>query len=492
MTDDHAYQALSAYDSSLIRTPGFDRIAEEGMRFDQAFVTNSICAPSRAVLLTGKHSHLNGVYQNGIEFDGSQPTFPKMLQEAGYQTALVGKWHLATYPTGFDYWEILPDQGDYYQPDFIQQNGDTIRRQGYVSDVITDRAMQWIEESRDKSKPFFLMYNHKAPHREWWPAQRHLEDFKDASIAEPASLFDDYSGRGKAAAEAEMRIHEHMALSSDNKIDPAIIEKHGYDEFMNWYIPVYKRQYDRMTEEEKANWETVYGPIKEEFDEMHPRGDSLTRWKYQRYMQDYLACVKAVDENITRFLNFLDEHGLAENTLLIYTSDQGFYLGEHGWFDKRFMYEESFRTPLIIRWPGHIDAGTVNTDLVQNLDFAPTILKAAGVEVPQDMQGMPLQPVFIGENNEWRDAVYYHYYEYPGIHAVKRHYGVRTSRYKLIHFYHDVDEWEMYDLQKDPNEMKSVYNEPAYSEVQELLVKRLAELREQYQVPEDTRGMNNN
>lgn len=480
MSDDHAYQAISCYGSELIETPGIDRLASEGMRFDRAFVTNSICAPSRAVILTGKHSHQNGVIQNGIPFDGSQQTYPKLLQQAGYQTALVGKWHLATDPTGFDYWEIVPDQGNYYHPEFRLPSGDTIIREGYATDVITDLAINWLEEGREEGKPFMLMYQHKAPHREWWPAQRHLHAFKDEPLPEPETLLDDYSGRGTAAREAEMRLLEHMALTSDNKIRPEIVLKHGYHEFMPWNIPVFKRQYNRMTDEEKANWEEVYGPINEEFHANPRHGNELVKWKYQRYMQDYLACVKAIDENMVRFLDYLDESGLAENTIVVYTSDQGFYLGEHGWFDKRFMYEESFRTPLVIRWPGQIEPGSVNSDLVQNLDFAPTFLEASGVKIPDDMQGMSLLPLFDDENNNWRSALYYHYYEYPGIHGVKRHYGIRTDRYKLIHFYYDIDEWELYDLEKDPDELQNLYGKPRYEGIVKVLKSELAVLRDQY------------
>lgn len=479
MTDDHAYQAISAYGSELIETPNIDKLADQGIRFDQAHVTNSICSPSRAVILTGKFSHLNGVKDNIDIFDSTQVTYPKLLQQNGYETAVYGKWHLKSEPTGFDYWKVLPDQGDYYNPDFRTPDG-IIRKEGYVTDIITDMAIHYLDSLRDGNKPFMMMYQHKAPHREWWPAQRHLKKFKDQNIPEPSTLFDDYTNRGRAAKEAEMRISDHMGLTNDNKIHPDITNELGLEDFMGWYSPVHLRHLERLIPEQRSDWDIVYDPIQKDFKEKTPSGDSLTSWKYQRYMQDYLACILSVDENIGRLMEYLEESGLAENTLVIYTSDQGFYLGEHGWFDKRFMYEESFRTPLIMRWPAQIKPGTVNTDLVQNVDFAPTMLHATGTAVPEDMQGESLIPLFRGTNNNWRDALYYHYFEYPGIHMVKRHYGVKTKQYKLIHFYNDIDEWELYDLGKDPKEMKNVYEDPEYADIKKDLHERLTELREYY------------
>jgi len=479
MSDDHAFQAISAYDDHLIKTPNIDRLAEEGMRFDRAYVTNSICSPSRAVILTGQHSHINGVRDNIAVFDSTRQTFPKLLQEAGYETGIVGKWHLKSQPTGFNCWKVLPDQGDYYQPDFRTADG-VVTEQGYATDIITDLAIDFLESKLGSQTPFLLMCLHKAPHREWMPAQKYLDEFMNQPIPLPQSLFDDYENRGTAAREAEMRIKEHMGLSNDNKIKPENLEKLGVTEFMDWYTWAYNKNYMRMTDEEKQNWEKIYGPINDEFMNNKHQGDSLTLWKYRRYMEDYLACIKSVDDNVGRLLDYLDETGLAENTIVVYTSDQGFYLGEHGWFDKRFMYEESYRTPLLVRWPGKIKPGSVNKNLVQNLDFAETFLDAAGVDIPLDMQGESLLPLFAGKNDGWRDALYYHYYEYPGIHAVKRHYGISTNRYKLIHFYYDIDEWELYDLEKDPQEMKNVVDEPEYLEVKEKLMNRLAELRKEY------------
>lgn len=479
MSDDHAYQALSAYDDKLIQTPNIDRLAEEGMLFEHAYVTNSICAPSRAVILTGKHSHLNGMMDNSVRFDSTQMTFPKLLQENGYQTAIVGKWHLKTQPTGFDYWRVLPDQGHYYNPEFRTPEG-LVVDSGYVTDIITDRSIQWIKDNKESKKPFMLMYQHKAPHREWSPKEEHFRAFTQKEFPEPATLFDDYAGRGTAAKEAEMRISSHMGVTYDNKIDPEIAEKLGHKDFIYWYKNGYYEMLARMNPSTRAAWDEVYGPINEEFEQMNPQGDALTSWKYQRYMQDYLGSIASVDDNVGRLLDFLEEEGLAENTIVIYTSDQGFYLGEHGWFDKRFMYEESFRTPLLIRWPRVTQPGSVNGQLVQNLDFAETILEAAQVKIPAEMQGRSLVPLLKGEKVDWREALYYHYYEYPGIHAVKRHNGIRTDRYKLIHFYYDVDEWELYDLEMDPQEMNNVYEDAAYMEVRENMHEKLIELMHEY------------
>lgn len=479
MTDDHAYQAIGAYGSKLMETPNIDRLANEGMLFEKAYVTNSICSPSRAVALTGKFSHINGVRDNLDVFDSTQVTFPKILQTNGYETAVVGKWHLKSEPMGFDYWKVLPDQGHYYDPEFRTPNG-IVKEDGYVTDVTTNLAINYLDSIRDKKKPFMLMYHHKAPHRQWWPSMEDLEAYKDSEIPSPASLYDTYVNRGSAAKEAEMRIGDHMALSADNKIRPEILEKMKLTEFMDWYESSYLERYNRLSKNEKAKWNEVYGPINEDFEKNKPTGKALTFWKYQRYMQDYLASLKSVDRNIGRLLNYLDENNLTENTIVVYTSDQGFYLGEHGWFDKRFMYEPSFRTPLIIRYPKVIEPKSINQDLVQNVDFAPTLLDVSEAKIPNEMQGKSMLPLFSNDNSNWRDALYYHYYEYPGIHMVKRHYGIRTERYKLIHFYYDIDEWELYDLKEDPYELNNLYNNPHYLEVQTNLHKRLNEIRLKY------------
>lgn len=479
MTDDHAYQAISAYGSDRIQTPHIDRLAEEGMRFDRAFVTNSICAPSRAVILTGTHSHINGVLDNVLSFDSTKTIYPQLMQQAGYQTAMIGKWHLKSEPRGFDYWKVLPGQGHYYNPDWRTQEG-MVRDTGYVTDIITDEAIGWLESGRDTTKPFLLIYQHKAPHRDWRPGPEQLGKLVGQPIARPATLADDYSGRGAAAREQELGILADMRYTHDMKISPEALAALGIEED-GWFPRAYQGSMDRMTPEQRAAWNAVYDPIIEDFKARWPMSEAeLLDWKYQRYMEDYLACIQSVDDNIGRLLDYLAAEGLDDNTLIIYTSDQGFYLGEHGWFDKRFMYEESFRTPLIVRWPGVVQPGTVDNHLVQNLDFAQTILSAAGITPPDYMQGMSLLPLLKGESVTWRDALYYHYYEYPAVHMVKKHYGVRTDRYKLIHFYDDVDEWELYDLEADPQELQNRYGDPAYAEVQAQLHGRLQALQVQY------------
>jgi arylsulfatase A-like enzyme len=477
-TDDHATQAIGAYGGRLADldpTPNIDRLAREGMRFDNAFVTNGICAPSRAVILTGKHSHLNGVLTNAERFDSSQVTFPQLLQDVGYQTALIGKWHLKSDPVGFDYWEVLPGQGQYYNPDFRTPAG-VVRDTGYATDIITGKALAWLA-GRDPSKPFLLMYQHKAPHREWAPGPAHLTAYDDAEIPEPATLFDEWEGRTSAAQTQEMTIADHMHYGYDLKLWPNTAEP---DDPWNEWV---EGRRERMTAEQAAEWDAAYGPKSEAFRRANPTGDDLVRWKYRRYMEDYLGSIASVDDNLGRLLAYLEEAGLAENTVIVYASDQGFFLGEHGWYDKRWMYEESLRMPLIVRWPGVVPSGRSNDALVQNLDLAQTFLELAGVTAPADMQGRSLVPLLHGEQpSDWRDAIYYHYYEFPGVHAVQRHYGVRTDRYKLIHYYL-IDEWELFDLVEDPDELRSVYGDPEYAEVQAALAARLAELRDQYAVP---------
>ena len=481
MSDDHAYQAISAYSDHLLQTPNIDRIAEEGMLFSNACVTNSICAPSRAVILTGKHSHINGKIDNRFPFDTTQMTFPQLLQDAGYQTAMFGKLHFGNNPKGIDQFKILPGQGSYYDPDFITNDG-RINVKGYVTDIITDMTLEWLEEERDESQPFFLAYLHKAPHRAWLPAGRHHPEFIKKTFPEPETLFDDYEGRGSAAREAEMNLLKHMIMSHDSKIDPDVQAELGFDNIQG-ERRTYQRTMGRLDSIQMAAWDASYGPMNEDFKQKWPlmNDKEKMQWRYQRYMQDYLGCIAAVDENVGRVLDYLDENGLAENTLVIYTSDQGFYLGEHGWFDKRFIYEESFKTPLLVRWPGVVEEGSSNGQMVQNLDFAQTMLEAAGVDAPDDMQGESLMPLLSGNESKWdREAVYYHYYEYPSVHMVKRHYGIVTPEYKLVHFYYDVDEWELYDRINDPLELKSVYDDPAYAEVVEELKVKLDGLRIKY------------
>jgi arylsulfatase A-like enzyme len=482
MSDDHAYQAISAYSDKLTQTPNIDRIANEGMMFTNACVTNSICSPSRAVILTGKHSHLNGKTDNYFPFDTTQVTFPQLLHDAGYQTAMFGKLHFGNSPKGFDEFKILPGQGVYYNPDFITKNEDTIRVNGYVTDIITDMAINWLDKERDAEKPFMLFFLHKAPHREWLPAERHYKEFTKKTFPEPETLFDNYEGRGTAAKTAEMNLLTHMNWAGDSKITPALMDELGIPETCDWDKSAFAREVGRQNPEQRAKWDAVYGPINEELKKNYKNMSKkeLMQWRYQRYMQDYLGTIAAVDEGVGKVLDYIDDKGLAENTIVVYTSDQGFYLGEHGWFDKRFIYDQSFKTPLLVRWPNVIKPGITNTQMVQNLDFAQTFLEAAGVDAPTDMQGESLVPIFKGDTANFRDAVYYHYYEYPSVHMVKRHYGIVTEAYKLIHFYYDIDEWELYDRKKDVNEMTNVYNDPAYADVVKELTQKLHDLRVKY------------
>ncbi len=483
MSDDHAYQAISAYDNTLIETPNIDRIAKMGMLFTNASVTNSICAPSRATILTGKHSHINGKVDNHFPFDTTNVTFPQILQDAGYQTAMFGKLHFGNSPKGFDQFKILPGQGKYYNPDFITKNEGNIQVEGYVTDIITDMTLDWLANERKADEPFMLMYLHKAPHREWLPAGRHVEEFTNRAFKEPATLFDDYSGRGRAAKEEEMNLLEDMHWAGDSKIRPEVMDELGIEPTSSWDKAAFEGEVGRMNPEQRAVWDNAYEKVIEDFKKAYPTmtEEDKMKWRYQRYMQDYLGTIKAVDENVGRVLDYLEANGLMENTIIVYTSDQGFYLGEHGWFDKRFVYNESFKTPLIMAWPGITEKGVKSDAMVQNLDFAQTFLEAAGIEAPSDMQGESLVPLLKGETDKWtRDAVYYHYYEYPSVHMVKRHYAIITKDYKLVHYYFDIDEWELIDRKNDPLELNNVYDDPAYAEIQADLHKQLEGLREKY------------
>ena len=483
MSDDHAYQAISAYSNRLIETPNIDRIAKMGMLFTNATVTNSICAPSRATILTGKHSHLNGKIDNDFPFDTTNVTFPQLFQKAGYQTAMFGKLHFGNAPKGFDQYKILPGQGSYYNPDFITKNEGTIRVEGYVTDIITDMTLDWLEEERNPTDPFLLFYLHKAPHREWLPAERHLEEFTQRTFPEPATLFDDYSGRGRAAKEAEMNLLKHMNWSGDSKIYPSVMRELGIPGTSNWDTLAFSREVGRLTPAQLANWTRSYDQVNAALKESYPSMDDKEKmqWRYQRYMQDYLGTIRAVDENVGRVLDYLEANNLMDNTLIVYTSDQGFYLGEHGWYDKRFVYDESFKTPLLVAWPGKIAPKSTSSTMVQNLDYAQTFLEAAGIPAPADMQGESLLPLLTGNAESWtRDAVYYHYYEYPAVHMVKRHYAIVTEQYKLVHYYYDVDEWELIDRIKDPQELRNVYDDPAYAPVVTELHRKLEALRKQY------------
>ena len=463
-TDDHAYQAIGAYGSNRNETPNLDRLASEGMRFTQCCVTNSICGPSRAVIQTGKYGHLNGFLVNGDRFNTAQQTFPKLLRAAGYQTAVIGKWHLANEANansvGFDHTEVLIDQGPYYNPPMFR-NGERVQHTGHTTEIITDLSMEWIK-NRDKSKPFMLMSQHKAPHREWDPYPEYYARYKDTVFAYPETFDDNYVGRGRAALEQDMTIAETMTPRDLKLTGPPA----------------------NLNEEQRAGWQQMFGGRRAEFEAVQHDPVALKQWKYQCYMKDYMSCVAAVDDGIGKILQFLEEEGLAENTLIVYSSDQGFYLGEHGWFDKRFMYNESFKTPLIIRWTGHTAPGSVNHDIVSNLDFPSTFLDVAGVAIPEDMQGRSLVPILKGETPaDWRKSFYYHYYEYPAVHMVKKHEGVYDGRYKLIHFYDDIDEWEFYDLHTDPNEMLNVYAKQEYAQEVARLRTELERLKVELKVP---------
>lgn len=472
-TDDLAYQAISAYGFGLNKTPNIDRLAAEGMLFNRCVVTNSICGPSRAAILTGKYSHLNGFFSNErTPFNGNQQTFPKILQNGGYQTSIIGKWHLGSEPTGFDYWEVMKGQGFYYNPEFLTEEGEKVV-EGYSVSVVRERAINWLENKRDEEKPFMLMVQFKAPHREWEPGPNYLTRYDDHIFPEPATLFDDYRGRGTPAMDQKMTIAHHMILQGDNKL---YTEKSKEDKL--------GRSYSRMTATQRKQWDSAYTPKNEKFHQLNLSGDDLTRWKYQRYMRDYMSVVAALDDNVGQLLDYLESHNLKDNTIVVFASDQGFYLGEHGWFDKRWMYEESFRTPLIVRWPGKIEPGSVSNDIVSNLDFAETFLDATGNRIPEDMQGSSLLPLFSGNTpSNWRKSFYYHYYEGGG-HGVPKHEGVYMDSIKLINFY-TLNEWEMYDLRRDPNELQSVFDNPEYTNEKELLKRELTKLRKELNVPEN-------
>ncbi len=494
-SDDHTNQAIGAYGGPLAAldpTPHLDRLFEEGMRFDHCYVGNSICAPSRATLLTGKHSHLHGKMDNVRPFDHDQMQFQKLLRKNGYQTAMIGKIHLDGAMQGFDHWEVLPGQGSYYQPEFLSSEGSKFY-EGYVADIITEKAINWMKHQRDKDKPFMLMVHHKGTHRSWMAAPRHVGLFDDVQLPVPETLFDDYSGRGVAAAAAAMRIAKHMRPESDLKLRSAEDKAAGFARYAGQPYPHGESgAYFRMNESQRAIWDAAYDPRNQAFvDANYEEGSrEWLEWRYQRYVKDYLRTAKSIDESVGAILDFLKANGLDEETIVMYSSDQGFYLGEHGWYDKRFMYEESFRTPLLARWPGKIQPGTVNKDLVQNIDFAETFLELGGLEAPEEMQGRSIVPLLLGEAPDgWRDALYYHYYEYPGTHSVRRHEGVFDGRWKLIRFYGpdvpDGEQFELFDQKNDPAELTSLYADPEHQETVARLKKRLAALKVQYAVPAD-------
>ncbi len=484
-SDDHAVNAISAYGGSLkdiAPTPGIDRLAKEGMISHRTYCTNSICGPSRASILTGKHSHLNGFLDNnGSYFDGNQQTFPQLLRGSGYQTAMIGKWHLHSNPIGFDYWEVLPGQGAYYNPDFIQMDGSKKLFQGHCNDLVTEKGLAWLKKAQAGDKPFVAMIQYKAPHRNWAGAPRHLSLFEGVTIPEPDSLFDDYSDRSSVLGEHAMGVANHLSWGHDMKFKGEnLFPKHFTTSWGN-------RAYTRMDTEQKKAWDAAYEPENQKFITDMKAGmlndKQITQWKYQRYIKDYLRSIRSMDEGIAKILKYLDDSGLAENTIVIYSSDQGFYLGEHGWYDKRWMFEESFRMPFIVRWPGVIKPGSESKALIQNIDFAPTFLDLCGVEIPADIQGESLVPIFRASGVKtagWRDALYYRYYG-ESTHRVAEHDGIRTDKMKLM-WIPKTKEYQLFDLEQDPKEMKSLHNDPEYSKELAAMKIKLAEVRDHYHV----------
>ncbi len=479
-SDDHAPHAIGAYDGwlkSVNPTPEIDQLAEQGMLFENSFCTNSICGPSRAVIQTGKHSHKNGFMDNGDSFDWNQQTFPKLLQGTGYQTAIFGKSHLKGKPQGYNEWAVLPGQGLYYNPDFYTKEGQ-ITIQGHCTDVVTDMAVDFLENKRDTNKPFMLMVQHKAPHRNWMPAARHLTLYDDIDLPEPATLFDTWEDKAPPARHQETSIIDYMHLNYDLFVDLTPDFTQGKpsksEDPSSW------RNMQRMSEEQMRVWRDAYGPKDVAFHAANLSGKDLLRWKYQRYAKNYLRTIKGVDESVGRLVATLDELGLSDNTIVIYSSDQGFFIGDHGWYDKRWMYEESLKMPFIIKWPNVITPGSRQQKMIQNIDYAETFLDIAQAAIPDDMQGRSLLPLLKGESvNDWRDSIYYHYYEYPSVHMVPKHNGIRTERYKLMHFY-EFGEWEFYDLENDPEELNNLYGKSEFAELIETHKAKLASLQEYY------------
>lgn len=525
MCDDHAYQCISAYGSALSKlapTPNIDRLAERGMRFDRAFVENSLSTPSRACLMTGQYSHQNGQRQLGEGIDTTRTFFTELLQEAGYQTAVVGKWHMGCAPKGFDYYHVYNDQGQYWNPQYrgTDTNNEFVVEEGYSTDLTTDHALSFIEH-RDPSKPFCLLLHHKAPHRNWQANLKYLGMYDDVEFPMPENFYDDYATRGSAARTQKMSVTRDMRWEQDFKV-PEMLDlnnpdsKDSYNALMG--------EINRMTPEQRSAWGRYYFPRNRRLLEAQLKGKDLDNWKYQVYIRDYMSVIASVDESVGRVLDYLDKNGLTDNTMIVYTSDQGFYMGEHGWFDKRFMYEESLRTPLIVSYPGHTKPGSVCNRLVQNIDYAPTFLALAGVSQPKDMPGRSLVPVLTNGDNvkNWRQSIYYHYYDYPTYHMVRKHDGVRTDRYKLIHFYgkggldavsenkyqnvpgtreygtmkglesigyfepkdEAVDYCELYDLQADPHEQNNIFGKPGTEKIMKQLQRELDKYRKTLAVDE--------
>jgi len=466
ISDDHAYQAIGAYGNKWAHTPNIDRIAKEGVLFKKSYVTNSICGPSRAVILTGKYSHKNGFKDNETsQFNHGQDNFAKQLQANGYQTAWVGKVHLGEKLQGFDYYNLLPDQGSYYNPDFIGMDGKETRKDGYVANIITEEAEKWLDK-RDKTKPFCVVIGHKSTHRAWLPDTTDFGKYDKVNFPLPQNFYDNYDNR-PASKVQEMTIEKSMQMGYDLKM--LSYSKDGKEPAV-----------DRMNAAQRAKFDAYYKPIETDLKERNLTGKALSEWKYQRYMRDYMSTADGLDRNIGRTLDYLDQHDLTKNTVVIYLSDQGFYLGEHGWFDKRWMYEESFRTPMVMRYPGVVKSGSIENNFVLNLDITPTLLDLAGAKIPADVQGESFLPLIVNKNTQGRETIYYHYYE-NGEHAVSPHFGIRTERYKLIRFYKRVEGWELYDLKTDPSEMKNIYKTKGNEKLIAGLKKKLKILIDQYQ-----------
>jgi N-acetylglucosamine-6-sulfatase len=475
MTDDQATRSVGAYDEAINKTPNIDRLADQGIIFRNNFVANSICNPSRAAILTGTHSHKNGVVGNASPWDNSQPNLPALLQEAGYTTAHIGKWHMNNPPgQEFDYSERLTGagkQGFYYNPEFVNLSRDTTEIEGHSTDLVTNKALNWLSQngsSYDENNPFMLFVQYKAPHVPRMPEFRFLDNYKGETIPEPATLFDDYESRERYAEEANMGFHFQPLPSVKELLNS-----------QNIY-------YERMSEQQIRKWHESTYPETEKYKRLEEKnGKELQKFEYQAFIKDYLRLIHGVDDNVGRLLDWLEDHpDVNKNTLVVFTSDQGFFTGEHGWAEKRFMYEESIHTPLLMRWPGQVAAGSEVVKMSQNIDLAPSLLDVAGVEIPKRMQGKSFVPLMRGETkDEWRQSIYYHYYDH-GLHGVPRHDGVRTDRYKLIHFYTD-DNWEFYDLENDPNEVNNLYGNEEYAEKIEELKEELQLLRKKYEVSKD-------
>ena len=525
MCDDHAFQCISAYGSPISKlapTPNIDRIAERGMRFDRAFVENSLSTPSRACLMTGLYSNQNGQRQLGEGIDTTRTFFTEQLQQAGYQTAVVGKWHMGCDPKGFDYYHIYNDQGQYYNPQYrgTDTDGKYIVEEGYSTDLTTDHALSFIEH-RDTNKPFCLLLHHKAPHRNWLANTKYFGMYDNVTFPMPETFYDDYETRGSAVRTQKMSVTKDMRWEQDFKV-PEMLDTANADSWDSYLSLM--NEVNRMNPEQRIAWGKYYFPRNRRLLEARLTGKELDEWKYQNYIRDYMSVIKSVDESVGRVLDYLDSHGLTDNTIIVYTSDQGFYMGEHGWFDKRFMYEESLRTPLLIAYPGHIQSGTVCNKLVQNIDYAPTFLDLAGISKPKELPGRSLTPIFkAGDKVKgWRNSIYYHYYDYPTYHMVRKHDGVRTDRYKLIHFYGEggldavkenkyqrqpgtrehgcmtyltslgyfepkdsaVNYNELYDLQADPHELNNLYGKPGYEKITKQLQKQLTDYRKSIGVDE--------